>query len=256
MEPVTTVLLDRTRDRGGLTSMVTFSLLGHAALVATMIMMPGRWLRSDAPQERNVMTISLGGAPGPRAGGMTMTGGRPVQEAAPPAPKPEPVRPPAAKAPDMTVPAPNAKKTAQKSTVSEAPADARGRTPTRGADTQAGDAVAQTGARGQGFGLSTGGGGGGYLDVTNFCCPEYLQTMIDRIQRNWSNRLGITGTTLMKFKILRSGRIADIEVEQPSGFFALDRNAQAALIQTELPALPSQFPDNQLTIHLYFPYER
>ena len=43
---------------------------------------------------------------------------------------------------------------------------------------QKGTAVAETGAQGQGFGLSSGGGGdGGYLDVANFCCPEYLATM-------------------------------------------------------------------------------
>ena len=33
--------------------------------------------------ERNVMQISLGGAPGPRAGGMTPMGGRPMQAPAP-----------------------------------------------------------------------------------------------------------------------------------------------------------------------------
>ncbi len=42
----------------------------------------------------------------------------------------------------------------------------------------AGSAVA-TPARGHGLGLSTGGGGtGGKLDVGNFCCNEYLTTMI------------------------------------------------------------------------------
>jgi len=44
--------------------------------------------------------------------------------------------------------------------VKQAPDDARGRTPTRGAQPAFGSAVAYTGARGQGFGLSTGGGAG------------------------------------------------------------------------------------------------
>ena len=45
----------------------------------------------------------------------------------------------------------------------KAPDDARGRTPTKGDQTRPGTALADTGVRGQGFGLSTGGGttGGG-----------------------------------------------------------------------------------------------
>ena len=60
--------------------------------------------------------------------------------------------------------------------VKQAPDEARGRTPTRGAETRAGSAVAETGARGQGFGLSTAAasGSGSRLDVGDFCCPDYL----------------------------------------------------------------------------------
>src|SRR5437762_3492037 len=59
--------------------------------------------------------------------------------------------------------------------VAKAP-DGRGTTLARGNELRAGSAVAETGARGQGFGLTTGGGTGvsGTLDVGDFCCPDYI----------------------------------------------------------------------------------
>ena len=70
-----------------------------------------------------------------------------------------------------------------------------------------------------GFGLSSGGGGsGGYLDVANFCCPEYLATMADLIKRNWSIEAGRRRRRrTMRFVIQRDGRIVDVTVEQSSG---------------------------------------
>jgi TonB family protein len=213
-----------------------------------------------------VMTISLGdGAPGPVNGGMTPTGGRPVQAEQPPeAPKrPEPIRPPAARTPEMTVPVPQAKPqpkaAAPPAVIKQAPDDARGRTPTRGAETTAGSAVAETGARGQGFGLSTGGGGGSgsRLDVADFCCPEYLIVMIERIRSNWAAHAEAVGETMVKFTIMRDGQIQGVEVEKSSGFAALDINAQRALLVTrQLPPLPAGFPNPTLTVHLNFEYTR
>jgi TonB family protein len=113
-------------------------------------------------------------------------------------------------------------------------------------------------ARGQGFGLTTGGGGGTgvQLDVTNFCCPDYLSQMVDLIQRNWMNRQGVTGKTTMKFTVTRNGAIEQVQVERPSGFFALDTAAQRALLLTRLPELPPQFPNATLAVHMTFEYSR
>ena len=113
---------------------------------------------------------------------MTAIGGRPVQAVTPPeeAPKREAVAPAGGEgagddgagaereAGQDRRPAP---------TVKQAPDEARGRTPTKGARAErSGSAIAETGARGQGFGLSTGGGAGSgsTLDVGDFCCPDYL----------------------------------------------------------------------------------
>ena len=85
---------------------------------------------------------------------------------------------------------------------------------------RAGTALADTGVRGQGFGLSTGGGstgGGSYLDVANFCCPEYIQTMSDRFHQNWQPQPNFAGEALVKFTIQRDGKITGVELEKSSG---------------------------------------
>jgi protein TonB len=136
--------------------------------------------------------------------------------------------------------------------------DPRGTTPTKGAQVEQGNAVAQTTGRGQGFGLSSGGGGtGGYLDVANFCCPDYLATMVDLITRNWNSKQGAVGTTLMTFVIERDGRITNVRVERSSGNQALDYYSQRSLALTrQLPPLPTQYASDRLTVHLNFDYVR
>jgi hypothetical protein len=184
-----------------------------------------------------VMTISLGGAPGPRNGGLTTMGGRTVQ-----APPPEPVKkvvetPPAPKTPEMALPTKNAR--VVKPQPREAPKEATARTPATG-EPQEGSTRVNTGARGQGFGLTSGGGGGTgvTVDTANFCCPEYLSQMVTLIQRNWQSNQGVAGKIVMKFTITRAGTIESVQVEQPSGFLAHELAAQRALLLTRLPELP------------------
>jgi TonB family protein len=248
----------------GLQRAAAVSIALHVAAISAALLMPGLMPRaSDTPD--SVMTITLGGGgEGPRNGGMTAMGGRPVQAIAPPEAKREPVRPPAVKTPEMTLPLPTAKpakpsKAPPKPDVKQAPPEARGRTPTRGAETAAGSAVAETGARGQGFGLSTGGGPGtgSSLDVENFCCPDYLIQMIDRIRTNWVRQAEVTGTNVVKFTIRRDGTIDNIVLERSSGYQSLDLSSQRALYVTKsLNPLPAQFPNATLTVHLNFEYQR
>jgi TonB family protein len=187
-------------------------------------------------------------------------GGRPVQAETPPDAPREAVRPPAAAAPEMTIPTPGAKPAkAASAAVKQAPDEARGRTPTRGKETAEGSAVAVTGARGQGFGLSTGGGpgAGARLDVADFCCPDYLLTMLARIKAGWNEHQNITGLTIIKFMIQRDGTLRDITLEQSSGFPIADLNAERAVILAkQLPPLPNAFPNPTLTVHLNFQYQR
>ena len=95
------------------------------------------------------------------------------------------------------------------------------RRPTFGAEPKPGNTVAPTGATGVGFGLTTGGGGtGGYLDVANFCCPEYLDDddAADPAELEWAASR-CPARRQVRFTVQRDGRIADVSVEKPSGYF-------------------------------------
>ena len=261
---VTDVLRDRMQQPGGLQRMLSVSITAHALLAAVVIFAPGGLLHhmTTAP---TVMTISLGGGGGERTenGGMTPEGGRPIQEVKQPDEpvKREPVRPPAAKAPEMTMPLPNAKpaKAAPAAkAVKSAPEEARGRTPTRGDKVTPGSTVADTGVRGQGFGLSSGGGpgSGSVLDVADFCCPEYITMMMVQIKRAWNMNQGASGQATIKFTIQRDGRLGDVTVYQSSGIATLDLAAQRAVIQArQLPPLPDAFPNPTLGVRLTFNYQ-
>jgi TonB family protein len=264
MEAVTAVLLDRQSAGHPLRPMVVCSLAVHALAAVAIVFGPARWLPaagSRAP--RVIMSVSLGGANGPANGGVNPLGGRPVQRVATAAEKPQPMRPPAAKAPLMTAPAPAVKtpSRAPRTPPSNEPAfgadEATGRTPTTGPEAKPGSSFADTGVSGLGLGLATGGAGaGGAMDVGNFCCPDYLATMARRIKENWNYRQGMVATTVMRFTILRNGQITDIAVEQSAGY-VLDLAAQRALqMLRQLPPMPAAYPNSTLTVYLKFDYQR
>jgi TonB family protein len=259
---VSDVLRDRMQEPEGLRRMAVISLAVHLAVGAAVFLGPGRWLPPRSDSQQATMTITLGGGAGPTNGGMTSIGGRPVQTTEP-APVREAVRPPAAVQPEMTLPKERTTAPVQRARpapkITEAPSDARGRTPTRGDEVRPGSAVAETGARGQGFGLSTGGGAGSgsTLDVANFCCPDYLVQMTERIRSNWNQQSEVPGQVVVKFTIARDGTLNDVDVERSSGYGALDLGARRAVLLTrQLPPLPAPFPNPTLTVHLNFQYQR
>jgi len=267
MEAVTSVLLERAQRERGLPRMVTASLVLHGMLVAVLILSPSFRGPAADNEVRPVMTISLGGGPGPQNGGMNMMG-RPIQATAPlpDVRRPAPVRPPAAAPPEMTEPSSAAKPVRTpprpRVTAPDAPATrTAAATPTAPAAGASKPGVAAVDPnKGMGFGgLSTGGGmgSGSYLDVANFCCPDYLVTMLQLIQGNWNARQEVAGEALVRFRIQRDGRLGDIELEKSSGYPALDLSAQRALFLTQrVPPLPSAFPDDHLSVHLRFEYIR
>jgi len=252
---VTDIILSRAQTSERINAMIVWSIAAHIVLFTFMIFMPASWRGAVDEGPRTVMTISLGGAPGPRNGGLTAMGGRTVQ-----APPPEPVKkvvetPPAPKTPEMALPTRNAR--IVKPQTREAPKEATARTPATG-EPQEGSTRVNTGARGQGFGLTSGGGGGTgvTIDTANFCCPEYLSQMVTLIQRNWQSNQGVPGKLVMKFTISRSGTIENVQVEQSSGFLAHELAAQRALLLTRLPELPIQYPNSTLGVHMIFEYQR
>lgn len=255
-ETVTDIIVARSRQQDGLQTMMLWSAAGHVVLVALLLFAPTGVIEGEKPP---VMTISLGGAPGPKTGGLTQLGARAVQEqAVPDTPKAPAVTPPAPTPPKMTLPDPKAKpRTPPK--VDKAPPEANAKRANTGAKPTDGNAKAETGVvRGQGFGLSSAGGVGGpvQLDVSDFCCPDYIAQLVTIVQRSWDQNQGVVGSTTVKFTIARDGSIQAPAVERPSGFLALDNSAMRALQIARLPPLPAQFQNPTLTIHLRFDYQR
>lgn len=263
-EAVSDVLVDRARQTDRFARMVLYSLIAHGLLITGIVLMPASWRRSEVDLNAPVMTITLGpGAPGPDAGGRNPIADRAVQQVAPPQAKPAPQPPPAAKAPEMVLPAPGPKvapKTPPKP-IAKPDAKSSSSKPTTGPEIKAGSAKVPTGGAPVEFGgLSTGGGapgGGPRLDVQNFCCPDYLITMTQLIYRNWEQNHTVGGLVDVRFVIQRDGRITDAIVEKPSAFFPLDQAALRAILKTkQLPPLPREFPDTRLTVHLTFEYKQ
>lgn len=244
--------------------MVAVSLLAHAMFLSVLVLLPSEWRSGSVAPETAPMMITLQSGSGPEAGGMTPLSGRPVQVEAPPDVKPKAEPPPAPKAPEMVAPEPAAKplpKTPPKAI--EKPVDkSSSRKPTSGPAIKAGDARADTGAAPVPFGGLTQPSGGGLsqgatTDYANFCCPAYLKQMTDMIQRNWNPNQGVTGVVKVKFTIARDGALSNVEVEKPSNISTLDLESQRAILKTQqLPALPREFTESTLTVHLNFQYQR
>jgi TonB family protein len=257
---VSDILQSRKREPGGLRKTAVISLAAHAAAIAVMLLIPSVMPRA-AQRPRVIMNVSLGGAPGPATGGMQMIGGKPVQ-AALPSTDPQiakPVQPSlAATPPKMVLPDPKQRpRTPPKPTATSK--DPKGTAVGRGFETQAGTAKVETGAKGQGFGLSSGGmGGQGGVRIPNdFCCMEYIGDMIDRIRRNWNENQKAIGTVTMKYTIQRNGQITEIQVGRSSGNPVLDLAAQRALVNTRmLGPLPAAYSGQRLPIELDFVYTR
>ena len=247
----TDVIVARSHNVDRLSTMVLWSIGAHIVVTAVVVFVPHPG--ADLTP-KDVMVISLGGAPGPRTG-MTQMGARAVQ-----APEPEPVKraetAPAPTKPEMSLPDPKLKPRPQPK---NAPKEAAAKTLSTGAEPQEGTAKAETRVRGQGFGLSSAGGGGtsgATVDVENFCCPDYIAEMADLVKQSWNRNKGLTGVTKMMFTIQKNGTIEGIRLETPSGFAALDDEAARALRVARLPPLPSRYTNPTLTVHLEFAYER
>jgi protein TonB len=258
-EAVSDILIERARVTDGMSRMLAVSLTAHVALLTTLVLLPELWRSSRGP-DPVLMTISIGGTEGPELSGMTSITDRPVQAVAPPDAKPEPDTPPAPKVPEMTEPDSVVKPTAKAKPVEKPKDKSSSRKPTTGAEIKTGDARVKTGGAAIPFGgLAQGGGGTGgvQLDVQNFCCPEYIQTMVQRIRQSWNANQGATGEVWVKFTIRRDGMLTLVEVEKPSGQAMLDLESRRAVLMTrQLPPLPAQFTEPHLTVHLAFDYKR
>jgi TonB family protein len=260
---VTDVLRDRHAPPDGLRKMILLSLLAHGAFAAVLVLAPGSLIGARTAEPQTVMTIRLGGAgDGPLNGGFNPAAQRAVQNVVPQEElkKPDAFSAPAKKTPEMVISEKTSAKPSKSTApiVREAPDQAKGRTPTRGTQKAFGEALTYTGAKGEGFGLSTGGGmgSGSSLDTANFCCPDYIVLMIERIRSAWQQNQGSRGNVKVKFTIQRDGRLTDPAIEVPSGSALLDTAALRAVLNTRtLNPLPAQYPNPTLGVHLTFEYQ-
>ena len=257
-EAVSDILIERARVSEGMSRMLAVSLTAHIALLAALVLVPEFWHPSRGA-DPVLMTISIGGTEGPETKGLTSISERPVQAVAPVNTKPEESAP-APKAPEMTEPDRVVKPEVRSKPVQKPTEKSPARKPTTGAEIKTGDARVKTGGAAIPFGgLAQGGGGTGgvQLDVQNFCCPDYIQTMVQRIKQNWNPNQGASGEVWVKFTIRRDGMLTLVEVEKPSGQAMPDLESRRAVLMTrQLPPLPAEFTEPHLTVHLAFTYKR
>ncbi len=108
-------------------------------------------------------------------------------------------------------------------------------------------------ASGAGGGSGPGAGGGSAL-------ASYL-TLVDwKIQQNWVP-LGASGpaetVVVVRFRVLRSGQVRDLELETRSGNASLDTSALRAVRQSlPLPPFPNLLTDPSLDLRYRFVMER
>ena len=150
VENVTDIIVSRSREPEGLKTMIVWSIAAHIALAAVAVFVGGP--RAEAP--RQVMTISLSGAPGPKTGGQTQIGGQAVQAPAPPQEPVKPIPPPPAPKEAMSLPDPKVRQR-QQPKPKQAPPEATAKNVSTGEVPREGTTKVDTRVRGQGFGLSS-----------------------------------------------------------------------------------------------------
>jgi colicin import membrane protein len=105
----------------------------------------------------------------------------------------------------------------------------------------------------------SGGGGGGSvnLDGANFPYPYYLSNIQIKILSNFKPAVSGKQAKELKavvfFVIDKGGRISEVKLEDKSGQFLFDQEAQRAVLRSNpLPALPPAFEADRLGVHFEF----
>jgi TonB family protein len=257
-EAVSSILIGRSREADGLSRMMTISLVIHGVFLTALVLMPSGWLRTGPEPQATPMMISLGPSGTADTGGMTAITSAPVQRATP---ETKTIFAPAVKTPEMVAPAPEVTKPLPR--ISKPVQQAATRKPSTGPEVKSGAARVVTPNAAQipfgGLAERAGGSstGGVRLDVANFCCPEYIETMTQRIRSNWDQQQGAAGQSIVRFTIRKDGMLTNVEIEKTSGNPLLDLESRRTVLNTrQLPPLPEQFTRPALTVYLTFDYKR
>jgi TonB family protein len=98
------------------------------------------------------------------------------------------------------------------------------------------------------------------VDAANFEFTYYLLVIRNRIASVWSPPAGLAPggeqiRTVVYFRITRSGEIAEIRLEKPSGVSFFDQSAiRAVTIANPMPPLPLGFSAPDLGVHFGFEF--
>jgi protein TonB len=255
---VSSTIAARSREPEGLRKMMAASAIAHGVAIVALVV--GPYLFGTHQPRETIMEVSFNspGAQGFESGGMTALSARAVQKAEPKPelPKPTPVRPPAAKTPEMVEPI--AKPTPPKPTQRQASTATKVAPPSTGETVRPGQSKVETGSTSNEGGLSTSSAGGATNQgQINFCDPQYLGQMVSLIYNNWRRDTAVAAKPIIRFVIQRDGVLRDITVRQSSGYYALDNAAQRAVILTRaIPPLPACYPYPDFAMNLTFEYIR
>lgn len=102
---------------------------------------------------------------------------------------------------------------------------------------------------------AAGGGNSLKLDGPDFPFPHYIALIQFRIESNWQAPFSGQGQRLatVYFKIMRSGEVTDVKLEQSSGNIVFDQAAQRAVYSANpLPPLPAGSGLETLGVHFDF----
>lgn len=232
--------------------MVWVSAIVHAALMVGIVTLPGAIRPKSVPIIVNIVNLPGGGGPRPTAK---------QQQAPPPAKAPEAPKPePEAAKPKLTYP--------EKTKPTKKPEPTKKVEPAKSAETSAAKPPAKAARTiensfvGREFQTGVGMEGAGDSGLEGFPFAYYLMRIRDKISSNWFQSIvvgDVKGQYIVTvfFRIMRDGRIADVQVELSSGISSLDMSAQRAVYASNpMPALPQGYAEDTLNVHFRFVYEK
>lgn len=226
----------RADDRSRLALPLTFSTIGHAAVVAALIFVRPAPMKQLPPMYRvNIVAAP----PGPRAEGIV----------APPAPTPPPVEtkvPPRAQTPPKAMPMPT-KVPVAKTVPQATPTPTPVATPPKAVSRPAGGGP--TGDRGTDVATVR-------TEGVDFPFPGYLENIVRQIAKNFGEHKNSNVRAEVQFLIKRDGTVSAISFVTRSGDYSFDLDAQgaveAAAKNNGFGPLPNGFSDDVLPVIFSF----
>jgi protein TonB len=231
------VSLSRAEGGSRLALPLTFSTLGHAAVVAALIFVRPAPPRAMPPMYR----VSIVAAPpGPRAEGIVVppaTAPKPPPALAPP--------PPRAQTPPKAMPMPT--KTPAKTVPPATPTPVPTATPPKAPPRQAGGGP--TGDKGTDVATVR-------TEGVEFPFPGYLENIVRQIAKNFGEHRNTNARAEVQFLIRRDGSVSAISFITRSGDYSFDLDAQGAVESAgnsrAFGPLPNGFPDDVLPVIFSF----